>query len=618
MSFSPNIGAVYQGNGRCRFRVWAPFKNRVQVLVLTQSERLVDLEKEENGRGYWSAEIDDLRPGARYLIRLDENLERPDPASFDQPEGVHGPSRILDPAFQWHDDEWPGHDLREYIIYELHVGTFTPEGTFDAAVDRLDSLVDLGVTSIEIMPVSQFPGARNWGYDGVHLFAVQNSYGGPDGFRRFIDACHSRGLSVTLDVVYNHFGPEGNYLRDFGPYFTKKYNTPWGEALNFDDDYNDEVRNYFIQNALFWFDLYHIDSLRLDAVHAIFDRSAEPFLGQLETAARGYGEISGQRKYLIAESDLNDSRLIRPQEVWGCGLAAQWSDDFHHSLHSLLTGEREGYYRDFGSVADLATAMKEGYVYSGKYSQYRKRSHGNRSRDLPSEQFVVAAQNHDQVGNRMLGERLSALISFEAQKLAAAALLLSPFIPLLFMGEEYGEQAPFLYFVSHSDPELAEAVRRGRREEFKEFTWKEEPPDPMAEDTFSRSRLDWENRLQGRNKQLLDFYTELIRMRRENPALGVTDRDGMEVRGFEESKLLVMKRESGGQTLVALFNFGSSDNEIGSDDPGIGSDFRKILDSAAERWGGQGSVLPEILGDNKPLVLRGHSVAVFEKGQVLR
>ncbi|MGC8495511.1 MAG: malto-oligosyltrehalose trehalohydrolase, partial [Syntrophobacteraceae bacterium] len=424
--------------------------------------------------------------------------ERPDPASFSQPEGVHRPSEVIDLRVAGRERSWGGIALEDYIFYELHVGTFTAKGTFEGVIEKLDHISLLGATSLEVMPVAQFPGARNWGYDGAYPYAVQNSYGGPAGLRRLVDACHERGIAVTLDVVYNHFGPEGAYLRDFGPYFTNRYITPWGEAINFDDAYNDGVRNFFIRNALFWLGAFDIDALRLDAVHAIYDRSAVPFLAQLSESVRELGEKTARPRYLIAESDLNDSRIIRPREHWGDGLDSQWSDDFHHSLHSLLTGERGGYYRDFGRLEDLTTVLGEGYLYSGRYSEFRKRNHGNRSADLESKKFVVASQNHDQVGNRMLGERLSKLVSFEALKVCAAAVLLSPYLPLLFMGEEYGEEAPFLYFVDHTDPELREAVRKGRREEFKEFMWEGEVPDPDRRETFLNSRLNWSRLEQGR------------------------------------------------------------------------------------------------------------------------
>ncbi|MHC1725791.1 MAG: malto-oligosyltrehalose trehalohydrolase [Syntrophobacteraceae bacterium] len=611
MSFHPNIGAIYLGNGWSRFRTWAPFRRKVEVRLIGFG-RTIPLQMED--RGYWSAEIDGVQPGERYFIRLDGELERPDPASFFQPEGVHGPSEVLDLDFDWHDQRWSGPALRDYIFYEAHVGTFTPDGTFEAMIAKLDYLAGLGISSLEIMPVAQFPGERNWGYDGVYPFAVQNSYGGPNGLRRLVDACHQKAISVTLDVVYNHFGPEGNYLRDFGPYFTQKYKTPWGEALNFDDEYCDEVRNFFIQNAIFWFNIFHVDALRLDAVHAICDGSAVPFLAQLAQQATEYRTRTGRNGYLIAESDLNDSRLIRPRGVWGYELDSQWSDDLHHALHVLLTGEREGYYLDFGKVDDLVKAIKEGYVYSGRYSEFRKKSHGNLSTDLPSERFVIASQNHDQVGNRMLGERHSTLVSFEAQKTAAAVILLSPFIPLLFMGQEYGEEAPFLYFISHSDAELVQAVRLGRSQEFKEFSWAGVPPDPDSVDTFLRSRLNWDNVSQEPYRQLLGFSRELIRMRRDNPALRNTDRNGMEMKGFEESKLMLMKRTSERYTLISIFNFDSVEHVLEAREAGLDGSFVKFLDSSDAVWAGPGSLLPEKVDAAQSLRLRPSSVAIFSNG----
>ncbi len=609
MNFEPNIGAVYLGNGRCRFRTWAPFRKSVEIRLLQPVDRFVAMQTERNG--YWSAEVEDVRPGTRYLIRLDGETQRPDPASFYQPEGVHGQSEVIDLHLDGDDGNRAGAPLEDYIFYELHVGAFTPEGTFSGVIEKLDHIAALGATSLEIMPIAQFPGGRNWGYDGVYPFAAQNSYGGPEGFRRLVNACHDKGISVTLDVVYNHLGPEGNYLRDFGPYFTSGYVTPWGEAVNFDGEYSDEVRNFFIQNALFWLSNFNVDALRLDAVHAIYDRSATPFLSQLADIVHEFSKKSGRNLYLIAESDLNDSRLIRSKTAGGYGLDSQWSDDLHHSLHTLLTGEATGYYMDFGKVSDLATSLREGYVYSGQYSKFRKRSHGNSAADLPSGRFVAAAQNHDQTGNRMLGERLSTLVSFEAQKLSAAVILLSPFLPLLFMGEEYGEEAPFLYFVSHGDLELCEAVRQGRREEFKHFLHAGEPPDPGSRETFLRSRLDWSKVNEDTHQALLEFYRALIRLRRENPALRNDDRNDMEVKGFEKSKMITIRRKSDWHELFCIYNFDSKDHTINTQKSGPPEGFRKILDSAEVERGGPGSFMPERTAGEGSLRIRALSAAVF-------
>ncbi len=609
MEFLPEIGAVYLGDGKCRFRTWAPFKKSLEVRLLSPVERTVPMCKEKDG--YWSAVVENVGPGARYLIRLDGKTDRPDPASFYQPDGVHGPSEIVDPRFESDDRNWAGIALKDYIFYEVHVGTFTPGGTLDALVEKLDHIAALGATSLELMPLAQFPGERNWGYDGACPFAVHNSYGGPVALRHLVNGCHRKGISVTLDVVYNHLGPEGTCLRDFGPYFTPKYLTPWGEAINFDDEYNREVRNFFIQNALFWLGVYNIDALRLDAVHAIHDRSAVPFLSQLAGRVKEFGEKSGRIRHLIAESDLNDSRLIRPQNLWGCDLDAQWSDDFHHGLHALLTGERGGYYIDFGKVSDLATCWREGYLYSGRYSEFRKRNHGNRSADLPSEKFVVASQNHDQVGNRLLGERLSTLVSFEALKLAAAVVLLSPFLPLLFMGEEYGEPSPFLYFVDHSDPRLRKAVREGRRAEFKEFFRQGEPPDPESRETFMKSRLDLTLAQSGEHRALLGFYRALIRFRRQNPLLSRSERDDMEVRGFEEKKLLLVGRKSAGSNLFILYNFRTEDQIFDPLEIGLPDRCRKLLDSSQTKWEGPGESMPEYTGRLGSLRIRASSAVLY-------
>ncbi|MGO9393383.1 MAG: malto-oligosyltrehalose trehalohydrolase [Desulfobaccales bacterium] len=530
--------------------------NQVEVHILSPEERIVPLEKVS--RGYHYGVVPGVKPGSRYFYRLDGNNERPDPASKLQPEGVHGPSQVIDPHFVWEELHWSGIPFSHYVLYELHVGAFTAQGTFEAIIPQLDELKDLGITAIEIMPVAQFPGDRNWGYDGVYPFAVQNSYGGPEGFKTLIDACHQRGLAVILDVVYNHLGPEGNYLHDFGPYFTDRYRTPWGAAINFDGPDSDEVRRFFIENALYWVTEFRLDGLRLDAVHGIFDFSARHFLQELVSAVHEQAEQLNRRIYVIAESDLNDVRLVRSPELGGYGLDAQWNDDFHHALHTLLTGERTGYYKDFGRIQDLAKAFAEGFVYSGAYSPARRRRHGNTSKDIAARRLVVFAQNHDQVGNRLKGERLSALVSFEGLKLAAAVVLLSPFIPLLFMGEEYGETAPFPYFVSHSDPDLIEVVRRGRREEFAYFKGSDEPPDPQEEATRQSASLDHSLRHQGRHRILYVLYKELITLRNETRANAGLSKDRMEVVCLERERTLVVRRWGREEQVAAIFHFGDT------------------------------------------------------------
>lgn len=611
-SYWLELGATPLGDGRCRFLVYAPKAKRVEVLLLSPREATVPLDPIE--RGYHRGVAEETPPGALYRYRLDGEMERPDPASRYQPQGVHGPSQVVDRyAFRWEDKEWSGLSLENYILYEMHVGTFTPEGTFEAVIPRLDALRELGVTALELMPVAQFPGNRNWGYDGVYPYAVQDSYGGPEGLKKLVNACHRREMAVVLDVVYNHLGPEGNYLGAFGPYFTDRYRTPWGAAINFDGPHCDEVRRYFLENALCWFAEYRVDALRLDAIHGIMDFSAYPFLAELADTVRDLAERTERKMYLIPESDLNDARVIASRAHGGYGLSAQWNDDFHHALHTVLTGERGGYYEDFGRLEHLAQAYAEGFVYSGGYSTYRSRRHGNPSRHIAARQLVVFSQNHDQVGNRLHGERLATLVSFEGVKLAAGAVLLSPFLPLLFMGEEYGETAPFLYFISHSDENLVEAVRKGRREEFAAFQWEGEIPDPQDEATFLRSRIDHRLCETGHHKTLLAFYRELLLLRKDHPVLARLSKEDMEVTAFESEKVLFVRRWKGtGQTAV-IFHFGSAPVSLALPLPP--GRWEKLLDSAEERWGGAGSPIPESLRSHGsvalPLISR--SFVLFSK-----
>ena len=594
-----SLGATYLGEGRCQFRVWAPLLQKVELRILSPRERNIPLDKEEWGYHYVIAE--DVNPGDKYLYRLDGQKDRPDPASRFQPEGVHGPSEVVDSRFSWEDDHWSGLPLHGYLMYELHVGTFTAKGTFEAVITHVDELKDLGITAVELMPVAQFPGNRNWGYDGVYPFAVQNSYGGPEGLLRLVNACHGKNLAVVLDVVYNHLGPEGNYLGDFGPYFTDRYKSLWGSAINFDGAYSDGVRRFFIENALYWVREFHVDALRIDAVHGILDFSAHPFLEELTSAVHDEAERLNRRVYLIAESALNDTRLIRSREVGGYGIDAQWNDDFHHSLHTLLTGERTGYYQDFGRLTDLAQAFREGFVYSGQYSSYHRRRHGNSSRDLSAHRFVVFSQNHDQVGNRMQGDRLSHLVCLERMKLAAGVVLLSPFIPLMFMGEEYGETAPFPYFASHSDPILIEAVRRGRQEEFAAFGWTNDPPDPQDEETFLRAKLNHHLRRKGHHRIILGLHKELLQIRKEILALTHLSKEDMDVLEYEREKVLVIRRWSGTDEAVTVFQFGEASATISIPLPE--GRWTKRLDSADKQWAGPGSQVPDEIISEAEIVL---------------
>jgi len=584
------LGATPLPGGGCRFLVYAPFAERVEVRLLSPADRVVRLARDN--RGYHRGDAAEAAPGSRYLYRLDGRRERPDPASRFQPDGVHGPSVVTDPgAFRWEDREWEGMPLERFVLYELHVGTFTPVGSFEAVLPRLDVLRDLGITAVELMPVAQFPGRRNWGYDGACPFAVQESYGGPEGLKALVNACHLRGMAVVLDVVYNHLGPEGNYLGEFGPYFTDRYRTPWGAAINFDGPHSDEVRRFFLENACTWLSEFRIDALRLDAIHGILDVSAHPFLAELADTVRALEARERRALHLIPESDRNDARFVTPKERGGIGLSAQWNDDFHHALHVLLTREREGYYGDFGAVEDLARAHEEGFVYAGRYSSFRLRRHGNSARELAASQLVVFSQNHDQVGNRMRGERLSLLVPFESLMLAAGVVLLSPFVPLLFMGEEYGETAPFLYFIHHSDPELVEAVRKGRQEEFAAFRWEGEIPDPRDEETFRRSRIDFALREKERHRILFAWHRELLRLRREHPVLSRVDRAGMNAVALEPERTLLVTRRHGDDRTAAICHFGEQPASIPV--PLSPGRWETLLDSSETRWGGEGSLVPE-------------------------
>jgi maltooligosyltrehalose trehalohydrolase len=571
-----------------QFVVWAPHAKKVEVHITSDGSHLVPLQGDLFG--YHSGRIAGLEPGVRYLFRLDDRRELPDPASRFQPEGVHGPSQLVDLAdFRWGDDGWTPPDLEKSVFYELHVGTFTPDGTFDAVIAHLDGLKRLGVTTIELMPIAQFPGARNWGYDGTYVYAVQNSYGGPEGLHRLVNAAHKHGLAVALDVVYNHLGPEGNYLGEFGPYFTDHYRTPWGQAINFDRAESDHVRRFFIENAIFWLSRYHIDALRLDAIHGMFDSSAHHFLAELHEGVQGMARRTNRKIHVIAESDLNDAGVLHEESQGGCALEAQWSDDLHHSLHTLLTGERQGYYEDFGTVDHLATSLRDGWLYSGQYSKFRRRRHGNSPRGLAGSRFVVFSQNHDQVGNRACGERLSKLVNLEELKLAAGVVLLSPFVPLLFMGEEYGETAPFQYFTSHGDPELAEAVRNGRRREFSEFGWQGEIPDPQSSATFEHSKLN--HLLKGiePHRTLFQFYQELIRLRGELDLGSVWERTI--TRSNHQPVITMIQHKERSNALTLAFYFGRQPQSVSLSLPA--GTWTVLLNSADEHWLGAISPNPQ-------------------------
>lgn len=611
------IGAHYLGDNRTEFTVWAPNLDAMTVQLVSPVAKQLAMQRLDDG--YWQTIADNTPPGTRYVYQLNHAEARPDPASQYQPQGVHGPSQVISQAFEWRDHDWTGVPLAEMIIYELHVGTFTPEGTFEAMIPRLADLKLLGINAIELMPIAQFPGDRptedpaayrNWGYDGVYLFAPQNSYGGAEGLKRLINACHAEGIAVILDVVYNHFGPEGNYIRQFANYFTETYKTPWGSAVNFDDSHSHHVRNFFIQNALYWLRDYHFDALRLDAIHAIYDLGAKHFLAELAEQVDTLSQEQGRKLYLIAESDLNDPRVIRPIDLGGYGMDAQWNDDFHHALHTLVTDDQLGYYQDYGKCEHLAKAYRDSYVYDWKYSAHRQRFHGNVAHDRPSDQFVVCIQNHDQIGNRMLGERLSQLTSFAGLKLAAGAMLLSPYIPMLFMGEEYGEAAAFTYFVSHSDPDLIQAVRAGRKREFAAFHAEGTPSDPEAAATFQACKLNWKLRQEGKHQVLWSWYQYLIQLRKTLPALIQRDRRCLDTACDEDKKLLWWYRWTDTNRLLCLMNFNSSD--VTASLALAGDRWNKILDSADEKWLGLGAQLPNLLLSGQVVTVPAHSLALYE------
>ena len=595
--WSLDIGAKPMDMHSTRFRVWAPYAKSVAVRLIDQD--MVTVPMQPDGLGYFDVTVRDIGSRARYRYVLDGVKERPDPTSRFQPEGVHGPSVVVDPdAFQWTDQAWRGVPLEEFIIYELHVGTFTEEGTFEAIIRHLAYLKEtVGITAIELMPVAQFPGRRNWGYDGTYPFAVQDSYGGPQGLKLLVNACHAAGLAVILDVVYNHLGPEGNYLGDFGPYFTDRYRTPWGAAINYDGPDSDEVRRYVINNALYWVTEYHIDALRLDAIHGIYDFSASHLLKDLAAAVHAQAERLNRRIIVIAESDLNDSRVIDLPSIGGHGLDGQWNDDFHHALRVVMSGEQRGYYKDFHGMSDLVSALREGFVYQGRYSAYRRRCHGNSSQHCRPSQFVIFSQNHDQIGNRAVGDRLSMHLPVEALNVMRALVLLSPNIPLLFMGEEYGETAPFQYFIEHGDPALIEAVRQGRRREFAQFGWRaEDIPDPQGMSTFERSRVNWGARTAGQER-LLQWTHELIRLRKTVPSLGAGDGDALRhaVWVFEQEQVVVLHRwhEVGDGSLLIL-GFNRIPETIVVTEP-MGRWRRRVDAKSAEFVEKQEGMLPEEL-----------------------
>ena len=608
------FGASVRSSDSIEFRVWAPNLTKVAVRVMGENvgEQPRTIPMKRSSDSEFTATVLQVSEGADYIYVLDGERERPDPVSRWQPGGVHAPSRVVDPAsFRWSDQGWSGIPLRDFIIYELHTGTFTRDGTFAGVIARLPYLRDLGVTAIEIMPVAEVPGNRNWGYDGASLYASQSSYGGPTGLKKLVDACHQHGLAVVLDVVYNHLGPEGNYLPEFAPCFTDTHHTPWGKAINFDGPESDGVRRFIIDNALYWLTEYHVDALRLDAIHGIYDFGARHILDELSQAFQDQARRLQRQAWLIAESDLEDVRIINPRAKGGYAFDAQWHDDFHHALYALLTGQREGFLMDFGAVANLSKSVTEGFVFDWKYSHYRRRHYGSSSKDRPGEQFVGFIQNHDQVANTSRGKRLSSLVSSGQQKLAAVLTLSSPFLPLLFMGEEYGETAPFLYFTSFDDPGLAAAVTAGRKKELGSHYSESEFADPQAPGTFEHCKLDWSKTEVSPHAEILRLYRDLISLRRRHLSLANCRKELTEIQFNEQRKWLLMKRsDPSGSGALLVFNFSSEAQSI----PVLDSDhsWRLALWTGDAIYGGGSGPRPvERPGSVSQLLLAGFEAAIL-------
>ena len=597
------VGAFYRAD-HTEFVVWAPLVGQMDLKIDTAEQKSIPMHRD--AFGYWKVRVP-IGPGAAYRFQIDKGPSYPDPASLSQPRGVHGDSYVVDRnLFCWKDDSWPGMPVRDMIIYEIHPGTFSDQHNFAGIRGRLDYLKNVGINTIEIMPVAAFDGERNWGYDGVFPFAVQSDYGGADELKNLVNEAHDKGIAVLLDVVYNHLGPEGNILPAFGPYMSEKNSGTWGSSLNFDGPWSDGVRQYFIQNALMWLEDFHLDGLRLDAVHAIHDSGAKHFIAELQEFVDVLEKRTGKTKVLIAEIDLNDTRYLNPPSTGGYGLDAQWNDEFHHALHSLLTGEQNGYYEDFGSLSDLEKSFRDIFVFNGNFSAHRKRRFGSDASALAYDRFIVFAQNHDQTGNRLLGERLSALVSFEALKLSAAVMLLSPFVPLLFMGEEYGEKNPFLFFVDFNNEALLEKVRTGRKAEFSHFNHSSDFADPASVDTFSRAVLSW-NYFDTHGDAMLRWYQWLITLRKDNLALKERSKKSVQVNIVEDA-LLLLERNGAHEKMFILFNFSKEKKhwKFPYDKPA-----KLLTDSSVVKWAGPSAEAETTLGPDAETVIQPESVLIY-------
>lgn len=578
---SLDLGANYGLDGATRFKVWAPRPRKVQLEL---KGKRFEMKRDRNG--YWTVTLEHVKPGDTYFYCLEGSDLRPDPASRFQPKGVHGPSAVIDPsAFKWTDQRYKGINTKDLILYELHIGTFTKEGTFEAAIKKIPYLKKLGVTCIEVMPVAQFPGKRNWGYDGVGLYACQNSYGGPNAFKKFVNAAHAAKIGVCLDVVYNHFGPEGNYLHAYGPYFTHKYHTPWGDAVNYDDHASKFVRHFISENALYWVREYHLDALRLDAIHGIYDKSKKHILLEINEKIKRYAKKINRPISVIAESDMNEAKVVSGKNKKGYGFSSMWSDDFHHSMHRTLTGETKGYFCDYDGLNSVSRAVRHGQDFQGAFSVYRGKKFGTRVKHLPAEKFVFCLQNHDQIGNRGLGDRLTQSVGQKELKAAAALLLLTPYLPLLYMGEEYAEKAPFQYFIDHGDPELREAVRNGRKAEFHAFGWKHFP-DPASVKTYNRSKLKWASLKKEKHQYMLQLYRDLIALRKTWLKQSFFSKKTMVVTHIENADWLSVKYKKNNFKDVCLFisfSKGKKPVQISI----LGKSFKEKMSTGQKKYGGQ-------------------------------
>lgn len=580
------------------FKVWSPFCRQLNLIMyLGDNQQVCLMKKMENDIWTYSTKIESH---CLYQFQLDGGRIFPDPCSHFQPQGIHGPSEVIDHLnYPWTDSDFTPPPWQTAIIYELHIGTFTPQGRYIDMIDKLAYLKELGITHIELMPVAAFPGNHGWGYDGVYPFAPHAAYGRPEELKSLVDACHQQVLAVILDVVYNHFGPSGSYFMNYGPYHTKRYRTPWGDAINFDDEYSDQVRRMILENISMWLTDYHFDGLRLDAIHTIFDQSATHILEAVAQHVQILDQKLNKKHFLIAESDLNDPKIIRAAEEWGFGFTGQWSDDYHHAVHSYLTKEREGYYRDFGRLTDIGKALQKGYVYDGNYSNSRKRSHGRPLEKVNPRRLITFIQNHDQIGNRAKGERLSELLSLDQLKLAAALNILAPTTPMIFQGEEWGASSPFIYFTDHQETDLAKAVQEGRASEFATFGWeKNEIPDPQATLTFESSRLLWEEKDWEGHYELLAWYQKLIKIRKlylDPGSMQFIEKNNLKL--SHEDDFLIFTQNK----IVATFNFADQAQVI---DQAIVDQHASIL--AASRSG---------VGVRKEGVsMPANCVAIFLKG----